>query len=97
VPYYFELQRSATVSTLMKTSNALPFSARLDRTARRAVRQYFKSHPDSPAAKYRPRLGWDHGRYVALLGRSLEVGIVGFGSSVTSALHTFDDLYRKSV
>lgn len=80
----------------MKRRSPKPFPALLDRTTRRAVREYCQAHPDSPAAKRHPRVGWDHGRYIALLGRSLDRGIIGFGSSIASALHTFDDLYRKS-
>ena len=80
----------------MNTRSRKRFSTRLDRSTRRAVREYCQAHPDSPAAQRHPRVGWDHGRYIALLGRSLDRGIIGFGSSIASALHTFDDLYRKS-
>jgi hypothetical protein len=57
--------------------------------------EYYASHPHSPAALRHPRILIDDGRYVALLGRSVNRGIVGFGSSVASALRAFDDLYRK--
>jgi hypothetical protein len=36
------------------------------------------------------------GRYVALLGSSISGGVFGFGSTVASALRSFDDLYSIS-
>jgi hypothetical protein len=68
----------------------------MNRAVRKDLTEYYKSHPHSPAARRHPRILIDHGRYVALLGRSINRGIVGFGSSVASALHAFDDLYRKA-
>ncbi|HEX4666470.1 MAG TPA: hypothetical protein VH207_07715 [Chthoniobacterales bacterium] len=68
----------------------------MNRDIRKDLTDYYKSHPHSPAARQHPRILIDHGRYVALLGRSINRGIVGFGSSVASALHAFDDLYRKA-
>jgi hypothetical protein len=58
--------------------------------------KYCAAHPSSPAALYHPRIVIDHGRYVAFLGRSINTGIFGFGSNVASALHTFDDLYKRT-
>jgi hypothetical protein len=65
----------------------------MERVVRRDLRKYCAAHPDSPAARRRPRILVDHGRYVALLGRSINRGILGFGSTVASALRAFDDLY----
>lgn len=63
---------------------------------RKDLTEYYSAHPQSPAARRHPRIFIDHGRYVALLGRSINRGIVGFGSSVASALRAFDDLYTKA-
>jgi hypothetical protein len=41
------------------------------------------------------RLPIDHGRYVAYTGRSIKGGVIGFGTSIGSALSTFDHLYAK--
>jgi hypothetical protein len=40
---------------------------------------YFAAHPGSPAAVRRPQLSIRSGRWVALLGRNVEEGIVGIG------------------
>jgi hypothetical protein len=58
--------------------------------------KYCAAHPDSPAAERHPRILIDHGRYVALLGRSIRRDVFGFGSSVASALRAFDNLYMRS-
>jgi hypothetical protein len=63
---------------------------------RRDMTRYCRSHPRSPSARRHPKILIDHGRYVALLGRSINRGILGFGSSVASALHAFDDVYKKA-
>ena len=63
---------------------------------RRQLRRYFVLHPGSPAAVRRPHIVIDHGRYVALLGKSVGRGIFGFGTSVFSALRSFDELYSRS-
>jgi len=68
----------------------------LDRAVLRVYEEYCTQHPGSPAALRRPRILVDRGRYVALLGRTVKRGILGFGSSVTAALRTFDDLYLRS-
>ncbi len=65
-------------------------------TVRKEVKMYCAAHPGSPPAVRHPRIVVDHGRYVALLGRSNRVGVIGFGTSVASALHAFDDLYTRT-
>jgi hypothetical protein len=67
-----------------------------DLTVRKDAKRYYAAHPRGAAAARHPRIFADHGRYVALLGRSIKSGIFGFGSSVSSALHAFDDLYARS-
>jgi hypothetical protein len=54
---------------------------------------YFQAHPGSPAAVRRPRLFVRGELWVALLGPSVEEGIVGIGSTVTAALRAFDAQY----
>ena len=63
---------------------------------RRDVAKYCAAHPRSPSAVRRPHIFTDHGRYVALLGKSIKDGVFGFGSSVFSALQAFDNLYLQS-
>ena len=65
-------------------------------TARSAAERYYVEHPGSPAAIQQPRILVRGGRYVALLGRSISGGVIGFGSTVASALRSFDDLYYIS-
>jgi hypothetical protein len=54
---------------------------------------YCKAHPRSPAAARRPRLFVRGELWIALLGPSVEEGIVGIGASVTAALRAFDAQY----
>ena len=54
---------------------------------------YCQAHPGSPAAVRRPRLFVRGDLWVALLGPSVEEGIVGIGPTVTDALRAFDAQY----
>jgi hypothetical protein len=54
---------------------------------------YCEAHPGSPAAVRRPRLFVRGELWIALLGPSVEEGIVGIGASVTAALRAFDVQY----
>lgn len=65
-------------------------------TAQGAAKRYHAEHPGSPAAIQQPKILLRGGRYVALLGRSISGGVIGFGSTVALALHSFDDLYSVS-
>lgn len=58
---------------------------------------YFAAHPGSPSAVRRPTLSIRGGRWIALLGRSVEDGIFGFGSSVEAALRSFDEQYLAAL
>jgi hypothetical protein len=80
----------------MNTTGKRAVERNMNRNIRQDAADYYASHPRGPAARRHPHILIDHGRYVALLGRSINRGIVGFGSSVASALHAFDDLYRKT-
>jgi len=54
---------------------------------------YCQAHPGSPAAVRRPRLFVRGELWIALLGPSVEEGIVGIGRTVTEALRAFDAQY----
>ncbi len=54
---------------------------------------YCEAHPGSPAAVRRPRLFVRGELWIALLGPSVEEGIVGIGPTVTAALRAFDAQY----
>ena len=54
---------------------------------------YCETHPGSPAAVRRPRLFVRGELWIALLGPSVEEGIVGIGSTLTAALRAFDAQY----
>jgi hypothetical protein len=54
---------------------------------------YCEAHPGSPAAVRRPRLFVRGELWIALLGPSVEEGIVGIGPTVTAALRAFDAEY----
>lgn len=54
---------------------------------------YYTEHPASPSAVRRPKLMVRSGIWVALLGQSIQDGIVGFGSTVEAALRAFDAQY----
>jgi hypothetical protein len=54
---------------------------------------YCEAHPGSPAAVRCPRLFVRGELWIALLGPSVEEGIVGIGPTVTAALRAFDAQY----
>src|ERR1700756_2090351 len=54
---------------------------------------YCEAHPRSPSAVRQPRLFVRGELWIALLGPSVEEGIVGIGSTVTAALRAFDAEY----
>jgi hypothetical protein len=54
---------------------------------------YCEAHPGSPSAVRRPRLFVRGELWIALLGPSVEEGIVGIGATVTAALRAFDAQY----
>ena len=57
------------------------------------MESYCAAHPDSPSAVRRPRLSIRSGLWIALLGPSVEDGIVGTGYSPEAALSAFDRKY----
>jgi hypothetical protein len=58
---------------------------------------YCATYPDSPSAVRRPRLMVRDQLWIALLGPSVEEGIIGIGPSVESALRAFDMQYFAGV
>ena len=54
---------------------------------------YSLAHPGSPSAVRRPRLFVRGDLWIALLGPTIEEGIIGIGSTVTAALRAFDSEY----
>jgi len=57
------------------------------------MNEYFTAHPSSPSAVRRPQLFFRSDLWIALLGPSMEEGIVGIGPSVSGALRAFDTQY----
>jgi hypothetical protein len=58
---------------------------------------YYIAHPGSPSAVRRPQILRRSGTWVALLGRSVQGGISGFGTSVEAALRAFDAQYLNAL
>jgi hypothetical protein len=54
---------------------------------------YCAAHPGSPSAVRRPRIFFRSELWIALLGPSMEEGIVGIGPTVEAALRAFDAQY----
>lgn len=58
------------------------------------MKSYCASHPGSPSAVRRPQLFFRSDLWIALLGPTIEEGIVGIGPTVAAALRAFDAQYR---
>ena len=54
---------------------------------------YCRAHPGSPAAVRRPQLFFRGELWIAVLGPSVEEGIVGIGPTIAAALRAFDAQY----
>ena len=61
--------------------------------AREELQAYCLAHSRSPSAVRRPQLSNRGDLWIALLGPSVEKGIVGIGPSVEAALRAFDTQY----
>ena len=61
------------------------------------MKSYCAAHPSSPSAVRRPALSIRNGVWIALLGPSIEEGIVGLGSTVEAALRAFDTQYMAGL
>ena len=62
-------------------------------TAMEQMEIYCTAHPDSPSAMRSPKLFIRNDLWIALLGPSIEEGVVGIGPSVAAALRAFDAQY----
>ena len=58
---------------------------------------YYAAHPRSPSAIRQPTLTVQAGTWIAMLGQSVEEGIVGLGNSVEAALRAFDLQYLNAL
>jgi len=58
---------------------------------------YYAAHPGSPSAVRRPRLSIRGDLWIALLGPSVEEGILGIGATVEAALRAFDVQYLAAL
>lgn len=61
--------------------------------AMKRMESYCTAHPGSPSAARRPQLQYRGQLWVALIGPSVEEGIVGIGPTVEAALRAFDAQY----
>ena len=66
-------------------------------TASEQMELYCSSNPESPSALRRPQLFIRGDLWIALLGPSLEDGIVGIGPTVAEALRAFDAQYSTGL
>jgi hypothetical protein len=57
------------------------------------MKAYCAAHPESPSTVRRPQLFFRGELWVAMLGPSVEEGIVGIGPTVGAALRAFDSQY----
>ncbi len=81
---------------MKKNNGHIPRGRRIMDYAAAAMEQmerYCVAHPGSPSAVRRPRLSFRSELWIALLGPSIEEGIVGIGPSVAAALRAFDAQY----
>jgi hypothetical protein len=82
--------------TRMKKNNGQVSRGRHFTDALAAIEQmelYCEAHPGSPSAVRRPRLFVRGDLWIALLGPTVDEGIVGIGPTVTAALRAFDVQY----
>ena len=65
--------------------------------ARQRADLYYELHPGSPSAVRMPKIFVRSGIWIALLGRSVRDGIVGFGPTIEAALRAFDSQYLQTL
>src|SRR5438067_9887157 len=85
---------------MKKNNGQLPREGRVADYAAAAMEQmefYCAARPGSPSAVRRPRLFFRSELWIALLGPSVEEGIVGIGPTVAAALRAFDTQYLAGV
>jgi hypothetical protein len=85
---------------MKKNDGHIPRRRRVPNYASAAMEQmelYCTTHPGSPSAVRRPRLFFRSELWIAVLGPSVEEGIVGIGPTVAAALRAFDAQYLASL
>ena len=65
--------------------------------ALKQMKEYCAARPGSPSAVRRPQLFFRGELWIAVLGPSLEEGIVGIGPTVAAALRAFDTQYHAGL
>jgi len=81
---------------MKKKDGQVPREHRVTDHAAAAMEQmelYCRAYPGSPSAVRRPQLSFRSDLWIALLGPSMEEGIVGIGPTVAAALRAFDEKY----
>jgi hypothetical protein len=61
------------------------------------MEMYCIAHPESPSAMRHPELFVRSDLWIALLGPSIEEGIVGIGPNIAAALRAFDAQYNAGL
>lgn len=85
---------------MKKNNGHIPRERRVGDYAGAAMEQmelYCAANPSSPSAVRRPRLFFRSELWIALLGPSVEEGIVGIGPTVAAALRAFDAQYSAGL
>ena len=81
---------------MKKNNGHIPRRHRVMDHAAEAMEQmilYCATHPSSASAARRPRLLFRSELWIAVLGPSIEEGVVGIGPTVAAALRAFDAQY----
>jgi hypothetical protein len=84
------------LDAMKKNNGQVPRRRRVTDHAATAMEQmelYCATHPGSPSSARRPRLFFRSELWIALLGPSIEEGIVAIGPTVEAALRAFDAQY----
>ena len=84
------------LNAMKKNKGHIPRGRRVTDYAAAAMEQmelYCATHPGSPSELRRPRLAFRSELWIALLGPSIEEGIVGIGPTIEAALRAFDTQY----
>ena len=84
--FYTQMKKNGQVS---RRDRVIDFAA----AAMEQMELYCVAHPGNPSAVRRPRLLFRSELWIALLGPSIEEGIVGIGPTVAAALRAFDVQY----
>ena len=93
---HIQFRRGMRFYTQMKKNGQLSRGDRVIDFAAAEMEQmelYCVAHPGNPSAVRRPRLLFRSELWIALLGPSIEEGIVGIGPTVAAALRAFDVQY----